>query len=66
MKTIRDFTDHLRHCIQEAEGVKLSEKSVRDIQQTLLGCVRVSTKGTILNMEEWRHKYFEIKRRHGE
>lgn len=62
MDTIQEFTNHLKHVIEEQEGIKLSPKSLYDIKQTLLGANRVATRGSIHNMEEWKHRYFDLKK----
>lgn len=53
---------HLIHVIEEAEGIRLSEKSKRDISETISGACREATKGSIANMKEWKSKYYELKR----
>lgn len=62
LKDTYDFTNHLRHCIQETEGIQLSDKSVKDILLTILGASRASTTGMRANMMEWHQKYFDLLR----
>ena len=59
LKSTRDFVNHLRHCIQEEHNIHLSEKAVADILNTLLASNRISTKGSIENMQMWQARYFE-------
>lgn len=56
---------HLIHVLEESEGIRLSEKSKRDISLTISGACKEATKGSIANMKEWKAKYFEEKGRNG-
>lgn len=60
MENIYDFTNHIKHCIEEEHGITLSDKSIRDIKDTIIGANRVATKGSIANMKTWRSSYYDL------
>ncbi|MFF2500821.1 hypothetical protein [Peribacillus sp. NPDC058075] len=57
MRTISEFTNHLKHCIQEEHGTGLSEKAVKDIKKTIEGAV----KGAVQNQKAAEKRYYEQK-----
>lgn len=61
-KLINEAVNHVKHCIEEEHGIQLSDKCVRDIQETMLGQIRQSKTGILRNMEEYRGKYFDLKK----
>lgn len=58
-----EHINHIVHCIQENEGVQLSEKSIYDITHTLLSSNRHATSGSIANMKSERCKRYEAEKR---
>ncbi|WP_025909354.1 hypothetical protein [Priestia flexa] len=54
----RDHINHIIHCIQENEGIQLSEKSIYDIRKTLLASNKHATSGSISNMKSERCKRY--------
>lgn len=62
MISVRECVNHLRHCIQEQEGIELSEKSVRDIELTFHHLCVQATSGMKENMNMWRSLYYDAKK----
>lgn len=59
LTSVREFANHLRHCLQEEHNIAISEKGFNDIIQTILGANRVATKGAIDNVSVLMTRYQE-------
>lgn len=58
MKNTFECFDHLVHCIQESEGISLSDKSKTDILKTMFHANKKATESTISLVEFWRELYY--------
>jgi len=47
---------HIKHCIEQNEGISLSDKSIYDITETLIGSVNREIMGAINNMRSMQIK----------
>lgn len=51
IKNITQAKFHIKHCIEQNEGIQLSDKSVYDIVATMTGIINKETTGAISNMQ---------------
>jgi len=61
MKIPSDFINHLKHCIQEEHGIQLSEKTIRDIKQTINGAYQAAVHGAVQKQKAAENRYYEQK-----
>ena len=56
IKNITQAKFHIKHCIEQNEGIQLSDKSVYDIVATLTHIINEETMGAINNMRSTQAK----------
>lgn len=63
IKNITIAKNHIRHCIQENEGIQLSDKSIYDITETIIAVVKHDLAPSIANMKSEACKRFAAEKR---
>ncbi|MFK7678609.1 hypothetical protein ACI3ER_11265 [Bacillus sp. Wb] len=63
IKNITQARNHIRHTIQENEGIQLSDKSVYDITETIIAINKHDLAPSIANMKSETCKRFAAEKR---
>jgi hypothetical protein len=61
MKIPSEFINHLKHCIQEEHGIKLSDKAFKDIKETINGAYQAAAHGADQRRKAADNRYYELK-----